>query len=81
LLRDIFPNPYRPPSLAPAWRTENVLAVARTMYEARDFTDLPVLADALAEAGCTAADVLDHCRKPGLHVRGCWVVDGLLDRG
>jgi hypothetical protein len=39
-----------------------------------------VLADALEEAGCDNADVLDHCRKPGEHVRGCWVIDHLLGK-
>jgi hypothetical protein len=47
----------------------------------RRFHDLPVLVDALQVAGCTDADILDHCRQPGEHIRGCWVVDLLLSRG
>jgi hypothetical protein len=48
------------------------------MYEERDFAGMPILADALEEAGCNNADILAHCREPGVHVRGCWVVDLLL---
>jgi hypothetical protein len=48
------------------------------MYFSRDFSAMPILADALQDAGCENADVLDHCRGPGPHVRGCFVVDKLL---
>ena len=50
------------------------------MYDARDFTSLPVLADALEEAGCASSDILDHCRSAGPHVRGCWLVDLVLGK-
>jgi len=50
------------------------------MYEAREFSAMPILADALQDAGCDNEDVLSHCREPGTHVRGCWVVDLLLGR-
>jgi hypothetical protein len=50
------------------------------MYDARDFSDMPVLGDALEESGCTDPDILGHCRSGGQHVRGCWVVDLLLGR-
>lgn len=82
LARDVFGNPFRPVTLEPAWLTANVLAIAQAAYEERqlpsgtlDSTSLAVLADALEEAGCDNADVLAHCRQPGTHVRGCWVVD------
>jgi hypothetical protein len=78
LLRDIFGNPFRPVTLSPAWRTDTAVALARTMYESRDFSPMPILADALQDAGCDSADVLDHCRGPGPHCRGCWVVDLVL---
>ena len=56
-----------------------MIALARTAYDTRNFTLLPILADALEEAGCEHADVLTHCRDPQqVHVRGCWVVDGVL---
>ncbi|MDY3562094.1 hypothetical protein R5W23_003540 [Gemmata sp. JC673] len=51
------------------------------MYESRDFSAMPILADALQDAGCDRADILDHCRGPGQHVRGCWVVDLVLNKG
>jgi hypothetical protein len=55
-----------------------VVALARGIYDDRAFDRLAILADALQDAGCDNADVLGHCRGPGPHVRGCWVVDLLL---
>ena len=81
LLRDIFGNPFPPVAFDPSWRTEAVVGLARGMYEARDFAPMPILADALEDAGCDNADVLAHCRGPGPHVRGCWVVDLVLGKG
>jgi hypothetical protein len=79
LLRDIFGNPYRPVSFDPAWRTDTAVALARGMYESRDFAGMPILADALQEAGCENTDILKHCRDAKqVHVRGCWVVDLVL---
>jgi hypothetical protein len=75
LLRDIFGNPFRPVTADPNWLTSSVLALARQVYEARDFAPMPILADALQDAGCDNPDILAHCRGPGPHVRGCWVVD------
>ncbi|AWM42429.1 hypothetical protein C1280_28505 [Gemmata obscuriglobus] len=71
-----------PPSpLDAAYRTDTVLALAAQMYESRDFSAMPILADALQDAGCDNADVLDHCRDPeGAHARGCWVVDLVLGK-
>jgi hypothetical protein len=80
LVEDIFGNPFRPVAVDPAWRTSDVLAMCRGMYEARDFAAMPILADALQDAGCENADVLAHCRGDGPHVRGCWVVDLLLGK-
>jgi hypothetical protein len=75
------PNPFRPVVFAPEWRTSSAVGLARTMYDGRDFAAMPVLADALEEAGCDEPAVLGHCRGPGPHVRGCWVVDGVLGLG
>ena len=80
LLRDIFGNPFRPVTFADSWRSESAISLARTAYDTRDFTLLPILADALEEAGCDSPDVLAHCREPGPHVRGCWVVDLVLGK-
>jgi hypothetical protein len=41
---------------------------------------MAILGDILEDAGCGNADILNHCRKPGIHVRGCWVVDLLLGK-
>ena len=79
LINDIFGNPFRPVVFDPRWRSEAAVGLARTAYDTRNFSLLPILADALEEAGCDHADVLNHCRDPkGMHVRGCWVVDGVL---
>jgi hypothetical protein len=81
LLGDIFGNPFRPASLDPVWLTSDVLALARGSYNERAFDRMPILADALQDAGCTNEDVLAHCRDAALtHVRGCWVVDLLLGK-
>ena len=80
LVRDIFGNPFRPVAFAPEWRTASAVALAEAMYAARAFDRMPVLADALEEAGCTHPDILAHCRGDGPHVRGCWVVDLVLDK-
>ncbi|MBA4064130.1 MAG: hypothetical protein C0501_10535 [Isosphaera sp.] len=71
----------RPPEiLKPAWRTSTVLALAQGIYGERAFDRLPILADALQDAGCEDADILAHCRGPGPHARGCWVVDLVLGK-
>jgi hypothetical protein len=80
LIRDIFGNPFRPVTADPAWLTSTVVALTRGIYEERAFDRLPILADALQDAGCDNADILDHCRGPGPHVRGCWVVDLILGK-
>jgi hypothetical protein len=80
LLRDIIGNPFRPVVFDPAWRTDTALSLARTTYEYRDFRAMPILADAFQDAGCDNDDILNHCRSPGPHVRGCWVVDRLLGK-
>jgi hypothetical protein len=83
VLRDLFGNPIRIVRFDPGWRTWNdgtIVRIARRIDQEQAFVDLPILADALEEAGCTEAEVLDHCRQPGVHVRGCWVLDWLLGR-
>jgi hypothetical protein len=90
LLRCIFGNPFRPVSLNPAvltWNDATVVRLAQTAYDEREMPAgtldngrLKVLADALEEAGSTGADILNHLREPGPHVRGCWAVDLLLGK-
>jgi len=80
LVREIFGNPFRPVTFEAEWRTSTVLALARQMYESSDFSVAPILADALEDSGCDNADILNHCRGPGPHVRGCWVCDLVLSK-
>jgi hypothetical protein len=81
LLHELFGNPFRPVILNPAWLTPAVLALARGIAEEGNFEDLPFLADALEEAGCSDPDLLAHCRQGGEHLPGCWAVDLLHGKG
>lgn len=81
LVRCVFGSPYRRAEFAAGWRTEAVVGIATAIYADRVFGNLPVLADALEDAGCADAAILDHCRHPGPHARGCWVVDAILRLG
>ena len=79
IMRDIFGNPFRPVVIfSREWRTDTAVSLARQMYDSREFSAMPILADALQDAGCENDDVLNHCRSGGPHVRGCWVVDLVL---
>jgi hypothetical protein len=90
LVRCVFGNPFRPVPIDPHWLKWNggtIPKLAQEIYDERhlpegtlDNNRLAVLADALEETGCADTDILDHCRKPGTHVRGCWVVDLLLGK-
>jgi hypothetical protein len=83
LVREVVGNPFRAVQVDPAWLTWGgglVRRLAQSIYEERRFGGLPVLADALEEAGCDDADLLGHLRGPGPHVRGCWAVDLLLGK-
>ena len=80
LLRDVFGNPFRPVAFDPRWRTADVMGLARGIYEDRAFDRLPLLADALMDAGADNDAILAHCRSPGPHARGCWVVDLVLGK-
>jgi hypothetical protein len=78
---DIFGNPFHPPQIDPAlltWNGGTVPRMAESIYVDRAFDRLPVLADALEEAGCTNAEILAHLRGPGPHTRGCWALDAVL---
>jgi hypothetical protein len=83
LVRDIFGNPFRPVIFEPSWLARNneaVLKLARVIYAESTFDRMPELAKALNDAGCHDAEILSHCHEPGNHVRGCWVIDGLLGK-
>jgi hypothetical protein len=80
MLRDIFGNTFRPITFNPTWLTPNVVQLAQSIYNDRAFDRLPVMADALVQAGCDNDEILAHCRGPGPHVRGCWVIDLMLGK-
>ena len=80
-IRDIFGNPFRPVVFTPEWRTDTTVSLAWQMYELREFSAMPILADALQDAGCDNPDILNHCRNTAqVHVRGCWVCDLVLGK-
>jgi hypothetical protein len=81
LLRCLFLHPSRRVVLDPtwlAWDSQTVLHLARSIYEEHAFERMPILGDALEEAGCNEQTILAHCRGREPHARGCWVVDRLL---
>ena len=80
LVRCIAGNPFRPTPFNPAWRASTVLGLASAIYAERAFDRLPILADALEDAGCDQPDLLAHLRSDGPHVRGCWAVDLILGK-
>ena len=83
MIRDIVGLSPELPGIAATWLRWNdgaVPRIAQAIYDERRFADLPILADALEEAGCTSGEILEHCRGAGAHVRGCWVVDLVLGK-
>ena len=80
-LREIFGNPFRPIAFVPAWRTTDTMLLARGIYDDRAFDRMPILADALQEAGCDSDELLNHLRDPdAAHVCGCWALDLVLGK-
>jgi hypothetical protein len=80
-LSRICRNPFQPPVLNRRWLSGTVQALAQAMHESGDLTAMPILADALQKVGCDNVEVLGHCRSPGVHLRGCWVLDLVLAEG
>ena len=82
LIRDVFDNPFRRGTFKHAWRKPEVVELAKMLYDRRAFDCLPGLADVLVQKrfGCKNADILNHCRQPGEHVRGCWALDLILGK-
>jgi hypothetical protein len=79
LFRDVFePCGVSRVSFLHDWRSSNVLELSRQMYAANEFSRMPILHDMLMDAGCGAEAVLEHCKSPCGHVRGCWVLDMIL---
>jgi hypothetical protein len=83
MLRDVFGNPFRPASVDEEWLrwSDGVVSkIAQGIYDEHAFDRLPILHDALLDAGCDAEDIIAHCRSEGPHVRGCWVIDLILGK-
>jgi hypothetical protein len=84
-LRDILgPLPFRTVHIDPPllwWHERLVVRLAQAIYDERRWWDMPILADALLDAGCDNEDILQHCREQeGVHSKGCWVIDLLLEK-
>jgi len=80
-VHEIFgPLPYHLIVTNPTWLTSIVQSLATAIYDDKAFDHLPILADALQEAGCDNDDILNHLRGPGPHVRGCWALDLVLGK-
>lgn len=75
LLREVFGDPFSPVAFSPEWRSPDVVCMAEAVAAEGTFDELPVLADALEDAGCCERRVLDHFRQPGRHALGCWALD------
>ena len=80
-IRELFGNPFRPVDLNPRWLTSTVIGIAESIDRHAQYHNMPILADALEDAGCDNPDILTHCRNALFHARGCWVLDLLLGRG
>jgi hypothetical protein len=78
VFRDVIPNPFLPLAWNPDWFTSTVRDLAAHIYTSREFSAMPILADALQDAGCDDEQILTHCRGDRLHARGCWVLDAIL---
>lgn len=83
LFHEVHGNPFAPAAFDPTWRRwgdGTLPRVAQGIYDTGVYDQMPILADALEDAGCTSPLILDHCRGPDEHVRGCWVLDLVLER-
>jgi hypothetical protein len=80
VFREIVGNPFAAVEFNPRWRTSDVVGLARAIYDDRAFLRMPILSDALMDAGCEDEQILAHCRIPNIHVRGCWLVDLILSQ-
>jgi hypothetical protein len=83
VLGDLFGNPFRPIAISPAWLAwhhRTIPRLAQAIYDDRAFDRMPVLADALEEAGCADVEMLGHCRGLEPHFRGCFLLDAILTK-
>ena len=80
LMRDVFGNPFQPVPFEPRWLTSDVVGLARTIDSEHAWALMPILSDALMDASCDEAEILDHCRAKH-HCRGCWLIELILGTG
>lgn len=82
LFREVIPPPvdYEIKSEWLKWENSTIARMVKAIVDNKDFAHLPVLADALEEAGCTNTLILNHCRQPGRHYYGCWFLDECIAR-
>lgn len=80
VVRELLGNPLRPVTFDPRWRTEAVVGLAEAIEEENAWDRMPILADAIQDAGCEVQEFLAHCRAATVHRRGCWVLDAILGR-
>jgi hypothetical protein len=80
LIRELFAPPLHPGNVLPSWVSDDVATIAAAIYEERAFERMPILGDALEDAGCNDEFILTHCRSQAGHVRGCWVLDAVLGK-
>jgi hypothetical protein len=79
LYRDLFGYPYMAIEFPVTYRTPTVYQLAEAMYASADFRAMPILGDALMDAGCEEGEIIAHCRRPLPHARGCWLLERILD--
>jgi hypothetical protein len=80
LVRDILGNPFCPVTFDPSWRASTISDLARIIYDNQAFSRIRELANALEQSGCINQDILQHCHQQCQHVRGCWVIDLILEK-
>lgn len=80
LIREVFGNPFSPVTLERGFRTQSVASMAKAIDKNKTFEDMPILADALEDAGCDNEEILEHCRSGASHVQGCWALELVLAR-
>jgi hypothetical protein len=80
IARDVLGYPEFTVKFDRNWGTTTAVAIVREMYSSRDFSAMPILADALQDAGCDEPEILEHCRAEKPHVRGCWVCEEIVGK-
>jgi hypothetical protein len=80
LFNDVFGDAFQPVVFDGRWRTSDVVRLATAIYDEKAFERMPILADALMDAGCSKEPIIAHCHGNRPHIRGCWAVDLILGK-